>query len=241
MKTARLSYLLTGLVLLGGNACQKENEDSEGLSFSDGVPYYHFTDSDQPWLSARQGDEWKFENSRGYQRVYRINQIIQSIKHENKEVQPPGLNLSAPKLLNYYDQTTVRVSRIDSLRGAGEFRFYRDAALISNLASGGVDKTKSRFYAEGEWREFAGNTDLISDYFECRGLKFPTRSALNSPFAQLTVRGRQYTEVISFIGTPRGPDCGPLPRFYMQELYYDRRAGIVRMVSTAGEVWDRIP
>ena len=28
---------------------------------------------------------------------------------------------------------------------------------------------------------------------------------------------------------------------YMQELYYDRQAGLVRMVSLAGEVWERVP
>ena len=145
-------------------------------------------------------------------------------------------------LVNYYDGMTVRISRTDSLAiGGGELRFYRDAALLSNLNSGGVDKNKSRFYAAGEWSEFIGNTDLISDYYSCRGLKFPNASALEGPFGQLLVAGRQYNEVVSFIGTQRGPNCTALPAHSTQELYYDRRAGIVRMISAAGEVWNRVP
>ncbi|WP_375418576.1 hypothetical protein [uncultured Hymenobacter sp.] len=233
--------LLTSLLLLGSTACEKEDEEREGLSFVKGIPYYHFTDGDQPWLSARQGDEWKFVNKQGYQRVYQVRQIILDVQAENKEVQPPGLNLSKPELYNYYDQTTVRLTRTDSLRGGGELRFYRGAALRTNLNSGGVDKNTSRFYAKGDWYEFVGNTDIISDYYSCRGLKFPSGAALEGSFTQLTVSGRQYSEVVTFIGTDRGPDCAPVSGSYMQELYYDRRAGMVRMVSKAGEVWDRVP
>lgn len=239
MKTLSAARLmLASLVLLSSSACKKTDPEAEGLSFVDGVPYYHFTDNDRPWLQSRQGDEWRLVNANGYQRVYRAG-IIQTLQGENKSTSSgiPGHT----KLLNYYDQVTVGISRIDSSRGGGSLRFYRDAAMLTNLNSGGFDRNTSRFYAEGEWYEFVGNTDLISDYYSCRGLKFPSGAALNGSFQQLTVRGRQYNDVVAFIGTSRGPTCTPVPSSYMQELYYDRRAGLVRMVSLTGEVWDRVP
>lgn len=239
MKTLSAArIMLASLILFSTSACKKTDPEAEGLSFVDGVPYYHFTDNDRPWLQSRQGDEWRLVNASGYQRVYRAG-IIQTLRGENKSTSSgiPGHT----KLLNYYDQVTVGISRIDSSRGGGSLRFYRDAAMLTNLNSGGLDRNTSRFYAEGEWYEFVGNTDIISDYYNCRGLKFPSGAALNGPFQQLTVRGRQYSEVVAFIGTSRGPTCGPVSSSYMQELYYDRQAGLVRMVSLAGEVWDRVP
>ena len=54
------------------------------------------------------------------------------------------------------------------------------------------------------------------------------------------MRGHAYYEVIAFQGTPRGTTCAPVPATFMQELYYDRQAGLVRMVSLTGEVWERV-
>jgi hypothetical protein len=233
--------LLAGLLLLGVSSCKKPEADSPGLRFVNGVPYYYFTEADKPWLKMQLGQVWRFENMRGYQRVYEIRQLIESIKVENRSYSPPGPVFVPSKLLNYYDQITVRLTRTDSISGGGELRFYRDAALLTPLRSGGADMNKSRFYAEGEWYEFTGNTDFISDYYNCRGLKFPSGPALDGPFNQLTVRGRQYNEVITFVGSLRGPNCVPTPPAFMQELYYDRENGIIRMVSAAGEVWDRLP
>lgn len=234
--------LLASLVLLGSSACKKTDPEAEGLSFVDGVPYYHFTDSDRAWLQSRQGDEWRLVNASGQQRIYQVS-VIEDLKRGDYSYSGgiPG----SSKLLRYYDHTTARANRIDTLtagvRGYFDLSFYRDAAMLTNLRSGGSNDNTSRFYASGDFYEFVGNTDLISDYYSCRGLKFPSGAALNGPFQQLTVRGRQYNDVVAFIGTSRGPTCGPIPASYMQELYYDRQAGLVRMVSLAGEVWDRVP
>lgn len=228
------------LLALGTSACQKDSPGPEGLSYENGVPYYHFTDTDRLWLQAKQGDEWKLENAQGYQRIYRVYQFIQDLKYENRTTSM-GIP-SSSTLLSYNDFVTVRFGRIDSVgRGGAELRFARDAAMLTNLNSGGHDKKVSQFYAAGESYEFVGNTDLISDYYGCRGLKFPRGSNLNGPFQQLTVRGRQYSEVVSFIATSRGTRCAPVSSSYMREMYYDRQAGLVRMVSQAGEVWDRVP
>jgi len=237
-----LLLLPATFVALSLASCKKDDLDRDGLSLIDGLPYYHYTDDDRLWLQAKQGDEWRLENGRGQQRVYRID-VIEHIRKGDYSYSGgiPG----SSQLLAYYDYTTVRANRVDTLgtgiRGYFDLRFYRDAAMLTNLSSGGFNKQLSRFYAEGEWYEFVGNTDLISDYYSCRGLKFPIGAALNGPFQQLTVRGRQYHDVITFIGASRGPTCAPVASDYMQELYYSRQAGLVRMVSVAGEVWDRVP
>ncbi|WBO86577.1 hypothetical protein [Hymenobacter yonginensis] len=241
LSSLRLTYWLSCCILLTASACKKDSESGPGLCIVNKVPYYHFTEDDQPWLTMRQGDTWQFENVRGYRRTYQISQVIDYLQAEKKEVQPPGPNFSSPKLLNYFDQKTVRLTRTDSMRGGGEFRFYRGASQLTSRSSDGYDKNKSSLYAKGEWSDFVGNTDLISDYYSCRGLKFPRESALKGPFEQLTIRGRQYTDVIVFTGTSRGSTCASTSASFIQELYYDRRAGIVRMVSLGGEVWDRLP
>ena len=242
MKCTRSLLLLSAALLaLGIGSCKKEDPEKEGLSYVNGVPYYHFTDADQRWLQVKEGDLWKLENARGYQRVYRVTQAGQAIQQENLHFGPPGIPQPPPELVNYYDAASVAFSRTDSSGyGYAELRFYRDAAMRTNQSSGGYDKNISQFYAEGTDYEFVGNTDLLSSYFRCRGLKFPSGGALNGPFQQLVVRGRAYNEVVAFIGTARGATCRPVSSSYMQELYYDRQAGLVRMVSLAGEVWDRV-
>ncbi|MDQ2793338.1 MAG: hypothetical protein M3Y12_04935 [Bacteroidota bacterium] len=72
-------------------------------------------------------------------------------------------------------------------------------------------------------------------------MKFPRGAALNGPFQHLTMRGRTYTDVVAFIGSSRGATCPAVSSSYLQELYYDRQAGLVRLVRVAGEGWDRVP
>ena len=120
-------------------------------------------------------------------------------------------------------------------------RFSRDAALLTNLNSGGKDPNTSWFYVKGEWYDFVGSSELVSNYIACHGLKFPNGPLLEGPFTQLIIRGRAYDEVIALIGAPQKPGCRALPPSGMQDLYYDRQAGVVRMVSLSGEVWDRVP
>lgn len=237
-----IRLLLALLVLPGGSACEKADPEADGLAYVGKVPYYHFTDDDRRWLQFKAGDEWRFQNAQGQQRIYQVS-VAERLKKGDYSYSS-GLPGSS-KLLSYYDHTTVRANRIDTItsgvRGYVDLRFYRDAAMLTNLSAGGYDNGRSQFYAVGEFYEFVGNTDLISDYYDCRGLKFPRAAALNGPFVTLTVRGRQYTEVVAFVGTARGTTCPAVPSVYMQELYYDRQAGLVRMVSRAGEVWERVP
>ena len=227
-------------LLFAAFACEKEPPTGPGLRTVNDVPYYYFTETDKPWLGLQQNEVWQFENARGYRQVYKVS-VSDLIQAEDWAYSPPGPSFASPKLLSYFDQQTVYLNRTDSLRGGGTFRFFRDAALLTNLSSGGKDKNKSRFYAKGEWYTFVGNTDLISDYYSCHGLRFPDGAALNGPFQQRTIRGRQYNEIVVMTGTYRGKDCAPTPPSFLQEILYDRQAGIVRMESKAGEVWERVP
>ena len=237
MKTPRLpASFWIGLVLLalGAGACKKEEPETEGLSFIDEVPYYRFTANDRLWLQAKQGDEWKLQNAGGYQRVYRIESVITEI--QKAQYRPNGFLGGQGALESYIDRTFVRIKRADSLRAGAQLQFYRGAALLPAPSIGVTDPNVSRFYATGAWNDFVGNSNLSNG-----GLQFPSGSLLQGPFTPLVVRGRQYNDVLAFIGAPLLPTSQPIPSSYMQELYYDRQVGLVRMVSRAGEVWDRVP
>ncbi|MDO7853362.1 hypothetical protein [Hymenobacter convexus] len=235
-----LPALLLGTLLLGGTSCRKDGpEAEEGLSYVNGLPYYHFTSQDQPWLQAKTGDSWTFENGRGVRHTYAI-QVGQYPQRAYETFAPYGLLGTKYTVVSYYDETVLSAFSPDTsgTGSGGNFHFYRDATVrpYNEVGTG-----PSRLYAEGYWGKFVGNTDLHSDYYSCRGVKFPSGTALNGPFQQLTVRGRTYTDVVAFIGTSRGPNCQPVSSAYLQEMYYDRQAGLVRLVSLGGEVWDRVP
>lgn len=234
-------YLLIGGLVSASTACTREPVPTPGLRIINGVPYYFFTDADSPWLQLTLGTEWRFENSHGNQRTYELYQRLEKRREEARTVVPVGSLIGKSELIKYYDDVLVRIRRTDSLGGGGEFHFFRNAALLATYRSEGTNPHTSQLYIEGTWSDFIGNTDLQSDYYRCRGMKFPSGVALEGPFQQLTIRGRTYPEITEFVTTYRGPDCAPTPASFMRVLYYDRRAGIVRMVSTTGEIWDRIP
>lgn len=231
------------MLLLFSTSCRKTEVSVDGLRMVNGVPYYYFTEADQPWLQIRQGDVWQFRNAQGSERTYTVYQRWSVIQQENREIIPPGSFINnTPKLLNYNDHILLRIRRTDSLgQGGGEFQFHRDAARNPSQPLEPANKNRSQFYVNGQWTEFVGDTDLNDSTYPCRGLKFPAQPALNAPFQQLTVQGKLYTEVLLFRGNRQNSDCSNAPTPSIEALYYDRQAGIVRMVSKTGQVWDRIP
>ncbi|WP_426491608.1 hypothetical protein [Hymenobacter sp. 102] len=239
----RSSFLrfLTNSLLLTGTACSPDPAPVPGLRTVNDVPYYFFTEADAPWLQLAAGTVWQFENSRGQQRTYELYQRLDNRQMEERTVVPVGSFIGKSELIKYYDDILVRVRRTDSLGSGGEFHMYRGPALLASYPSQGTNPRASQLYVEGTWTEFIGSTDPQSDYYRCRGIKFPMGTALEGPFQQLTVKGRTYPEVVELVATNRGPDCAPVPASYMRVLYYDRLAGIVRMVSDSGQVWDRLP
>jgi hypothetical protein len=236
-----IHHFLVSILLLANTACSREPAPVPGLRTVDGVPYYFFTEADTPWLQLAAGTVWRFENARGQQRTYELYQRLDNRQTADRTVVPVGSFIGKSELIKYYDDVLVRVRRIDSLGGGGEFHMYRGPALLASYPSQGTNPRASQLYVEGTWTEFIGSTDPQSDYYRCRGIKFPMGATLEGPFQQLTVKGRTYPEVVELVATNRGPDCAPVPVSYVRVLYYDRRAGIVRMVSDSGQVWDRLP
>jgi hypothetical protein len=150
MKTlAALRTVLLSSALLSSSACKKTDPEIEGLSFVDDVPYYYFTNNDRLWLRIKSGDEWKMENTRGYQRVYRASVIIHDIQKAlyNNSV---GTYIIPAKPEAYQDVMYIRLARTDSVAGFSELRFYREAAQRTGYPAGGFDPDKSEFYAQGE-------------------------------------------------------------------------------------------
>lgn len=231
--------VLLGTLLLGSTSCKKEVSEDEGISLVNGLPYYHFTNQDQLWLRAKTGDSWLFENGRGIRCAYAIR-VTQYPQHPYKIPDHSGILVTKYKVVSYYDETVLSVVGTDSsgTGGGGEFHFYRDATFRPyNQAGSGP----SQLYVEGDWHKFIGNTPDQSDYASCDGMRFPTGQEVNGPFVQLQVRGKQYADVIRFGATPRPRTCPRPNAASLAELYYDRQAGLVRMVSLGGEVWDRVP
>ncbi|MCC3158506.1 hypothetical protein LJ737_14745 [Hymenobacter sp. 15J16-1T3B] len=42
--------------------------------------YYKFSADDRRWMQHRVGDEWRFQNGRGQQRVYRVERVFEDAK-----------------------------------------------------------------------------------------------------------------------------------------------------------------
>ena len=241
MKTFHGWRTILSILLVTGSGCQKEKADSEGLSHVGEVPYYHFTDDDRRWLQHPAGTEWHFTNGRGGRRTYQVKQVLQHLRAARRARVVPGILAQPGELLNYYDDYTLRVSRTDTLAGGGELRFER-GPVQDNPGD------PSQLFVAGEWFAFVGNTNPLATFYHgfyrCGGLNFLPGPQLTAAFASVVVQGRSYSEVLVFsgLGAPaQGPYCqAPAPQS-IQEVAYDRRAGVVRLTSVGGEVWERLP
>lgn len=229
-----VGYLFAGFVLLGGSACEKEAAlETDGLSYVNGVPYYHFTDSDRLWLQHKPGDEWSFKNSAGIQRVYRLS-IRQQLQSPYKTSAPSGILSTKYTLVSYHDELELSVfntNAADSASG-GRFYFYRDATVTGHNQAG---SGPSRFYTDGEWFSFLGTGKSQSDDYQ------PNDAQLAGAFTQLLVQGKAYSEVVLFSAQPRSSFYPAPTSASVNRIFYDRQAGIVRLVTVGGEVWDRTP
>jgi hypothetical protein len=219
----RTAALALTILLLGG--CRKQDEE---------VPYYQFTADDRLWLQHQRGDEWRFENGRGQQRVYRVSSVVDQAKQPFKKAAHP---LAGLKLRYYYDSWQMNVARVDSPSGADTFDFRRPLPPYERLeewepTDGGA------FFAAGSWQDFIGSRRL-DGALVCQQLGFPTDAdAATAPHAPLTVRGHRYEHVLTFDTDGLPFQCGgagqPRPKLY--RLHYDRQYGLVRMESVNGEV-----
>lgn len=232
MKVAFLfRSLLMGFALLSSSACKKTAPEIEGLSYVNGLPYYHFTKSDRQWFQAKTGDVWTFENGQGAQRRYRVY-FRQYLQVENK-IRVSGFISDTYKLVGYLDEAEISLANVDtaSSDSGGRFQFYTDPAVATNdqPVSG-----LSWLRASATWVTFGGTNRAIIDYYH------PVGNQLKGPYYPITTPGSAYAEVVLFSTYPRGQYAPPASPTSLDALYYDHQAGLVRMVSLAGEVWDRV-
>ncbi|MFD2717223.1 hypothetical protein ACFST9_00750 [Hymenobacter monticola] len=228
-----VSLLLLGVLLLGSAACKKtEPVEIDGVSFVDGLPYYHFIDADRQWFSEVPGTVWTFENGRGVQRRYTVS-ITQHLQIKNK-IRISGILSDSYKLVSYYDEAIFALTNVDatSSDSGGRFEFYTDPTVTPNHqpVSG-----QSRLRAQANWFAFLGTEKCITDYYH------PKNDQLSGPFEQLASRGTSYSEVARFSVFPRGQSAPPSAPTSLFALYYDHQHGLIRLVDWAGDVWNRVP
>lgn len=228
----RVFYLLAALPLLL-SACRKHEQEP---------PYYQFTADDQRWLQHRKGDEWRFENGRGQQRVYRVTEIVQELKIDCCYAPAAALPVPGKRQADRYsDSWRMYVQRVDSAGSGGSFSFHRPIVLPPNQPDEAA-VVEDALGGQGYWNEYIGDV-VPARGLRCFDLDFRSATSVTSlPHTALTVRGQQYAYVLTFSAGGSPGSCAspsvPLPR--MNRIYYDRQYGIVRMESVTGEVWDRV-
>ncbi|WP_143436621.1 hypothetical protein [Hymenobacter crusticola] len=212
-------FLLSSLL-----SCKKEENGPT-------TPYYQFTDDDKLWLNSKQGDKWVFETETGKRQSYLIDTIQKKIKYENRD---GNLGFHWGSSVKFYsDEVKIEFTRLDSLGFYSlEFRrtlpkgadYYNPPSGNGEFAFGGLWRTyNGRF----NFQQIAGNVNVA-----------PSQLKLSSPIT-LTIRGKVYNRVI--IISPDQLDNLFVEKTYINTMYYDQQNGVVRMVSTTGEVWDRLP
>ncbi|RTQ48930.1 hypothetical protein EJV47_15160 [Hymenobacter gummosus] len=227
--------VLAGLLLTG---CRKHAPEP---------PYFRFSAEDRRWMQHREGDEWRFSNGQGQQRVYRVSRIYEKLKQEYDccPVFGPTLPLpgSGSGVRYYYDTWAFRFERTDSANvGNGSIQFQRPVSLNTPLpekapATGGL------LGVSGYLLEYIGSPDQFGRP-GCSDLEWQsdTTDVNLRPHAPLVVGGQRYDYVLTFTagGNPSACAATGLPRPRIRRVYYDRQYGIVRMESVTGEVWDRV-
>ncbi|RAK69395.1 hypothetical protein DLM85_00585 [Hymenobacter edaphi] len=192
------------------------------------------------------GDEWRFENGRGQQRVYRIERVFEKLK-QNYDCCPisgPALPFpgSGSRVLYQYDQWAMAFQRVDTVGGAsGTIGFQRPVAPEAPLPE--KAPANAVLGAAGGWQEYIGSPGQ-SGRLGCFELEWQadTTDVNLRPSTPLVVNGQRYDHVVTFAAAGQPNDCAAtgLPRPRIRRLYYDRQYGIVRMESVTGEVWDRV-
>lgn len=219
----KIRSILLGLNLLAATGCEKQEEPAPA------VPYYQFTADDRQWLTPKIGDTWVLETATGKQQRYQVESKAESLR--NSYTQPGyGLSLSSPPTLYYYDRAYIEIKRLDSLQYNTLYfrRSLPTSASWDNPPQGNGELTLS-----GHWWNYNGNTTT-----ELGGNLNPAPDLLQHRIT-MTVNGRLYTDVM-IMNANQPPRTSP-EKTYINTMYYAQREGVIRMVSSTGETWNRVP
>jgi len=228
MKTI-LFVVITCFILVSLQSCKYD----EGEEYKPQAPYYQFTSQDKLWFDFKLGDSLKFENANGRQQLYIIIEIIEEIKKGAGQAVFGFFGPGNPKY--YYDGIKVEFKRLDTLNyNTIEFR----RTLPRNADSSYPPAGKGEFQFGGFWENYTGG--FVFDGISGNINVVAGQLALQNT-SQLIVRGKTYRNIMVISpGQLNGSILGDR-KPYINELYYDQKGGVVRMVSKSGEIWDRIP
>ncbi|WP_133273995.1 hypothetical protein [Hymenobacter radiodurans] len=206
----------------------------DGEEYKPHTPYYQFTAQDKLWFNYKVADSLIFENSTGKQQLYIVIEIKEEIKKGAGYASFGFFGRGNPD--HYYDGIKVELKRLDTL-SYNRFEFRRTLPQGANILNGYPPGDKGEFKFGGDWtnynggetlREVSGNINVSSEQLDLRNT------------SKLIVRGKTYNNIITIIPSqPNGP-IWETRKPYINTLYYDQKAGLVRMISKSGEVWDRI-
>jgi hypothetical protein len=213
--------------------CLQSCEYDDGEEYKPHIPYYQFTAQDKLWFNYKVADSLLFETSTGKQQLYIVIEIKEEIKRGAGYSSFGFFGPGNPQY--YYDGITIELKRLDTL-SYNKFEFRR--TLPEDADSNYPPAGKGEFRFGGRWLNYNGG-EFFNELFGNINVSSTQLDLRNT--SKLIVRGKAYDNIITI--TPNQPNglIWGTRKPYINTLYYDQKAGIVRMISTTNEVWDRVP
>jgi hypothetical protein len=221
---------IAGALLSSGCALDDDNPS--------GPPYYTFTASDRLWLQHRVGDEWTFEHPTAGTQRFRVMTVEEE---KRTRVHFPFGPTSQDGY--YYDTWSAQLLLTDSMGTRShlgtslslQFRKTVDPAQASQIPT---PPQGERFIGGGYYLSFEQKCELgAEDGF------YHNYMLADSPGYSYTAGQRTYSDVQNVVVQPRtyGFDCFPGYPRRVRAFYYSRQHGIVQIITTTGQVWNRVP
>jgi hypothetical protein len=229
-------FRYAGVLLLLNSGCVDQSEEY----IEPVIPYYQFTAEDRTWLNIKKGDSWIFENARGQQQRYVVRSVEENIKTASYKSPFTG-----SRLVDYYhDSQEIEISRVDSV--GRDHLYFRRSMPLEATSNPEPPSGLGEFLIQGGWTDYIGEANPPYALGIYEGvLNFPRfKSTTSVKLMNLAVRGHIYSSVL-LLETSRVPNacsyCVPKKMRTLNQIYYDKQYGIVRMKSTiTGEVWNRV-
>ncbi|WP_187314665.1 hypothetical protein [Hymenobacter sp. BT190] len=195
------------------------------------IPYYKFTAANEEWLKLKKGENWIFETASGKQQKYIVYDIVEKIKEEYRPGNFGGIINGPSTATYYYDEVKIEVKRLDSI-GENSLVFRRD--LPTGADKRNPPRVDGQFKFGGTWWNYRGQSVNDGIYGNINIDSYRLDSQYRTT---LQVKGIDYTNVILLSANSAPTYRGG----YIEDIYYAQQAGIIRMVSRSGEIWDRVP
>ena len=215
------------LALIGLQSCEKGEE-------TPAIPYYKFTSDDMSWLNLNKGEEWIFETSSGKQQRYLVESIDEKIKQEYVPTSFGGI-ISGPQAVSYYyDEVKMNIKRTDTV--------YYNSLIFRKDIPLGTDKQNppangGEFQLGGRWGNYVGIMFVgIIGSINVLPKQLELYNTTN-----MLINGKIYNRVVTITtDQPFYTSPGATDKRYIKTIYYAQKEGVISMVSTTGEIWNRV-